>query len=124
MGEKREEKTSSKKSDNKSTNKKTNNKTDKKAAAKKQNPKKEIARIILMCIGFAICAVQLVLGIVLTVQVKNLKVLPTGLLVGIIVVFILISGKFKLTGDILIFCLSCLVCTHIKYENNIKLPNL
>lgn len=91
MGEKREEKTSSKKSDNKSTNKKTNNKTDKKAAAKKQNPKKEIARIILMCIGFAICAVQLVLGIVLTVQVKKLNVLPAGLLVGIIVVFILIT---------------------------------
>ena len=33
-----------------------------------------------MCIGFAICAVQLVLGIVLTVQVKKLNVFANVLI--------------------------------------------
>ena len=79
MGDNKGKKVDNKKTDNKVDNKKTDKKTDKKVRSK-NNSKKEIARIILMYIGFAICAVQLVLGIVLTVQVKKLNVLPTGLL--------------------------------------------
>ena len=46
--------------------------------------KKEMARIILMYIGFVICAIQLVMGIVLAVQVKKLNMLPTALIFVIV----------------------------------------
>ncbi len=67
--------------------KKTNNK-------KTSAVKKEMARIILMYIGFAMCVVQLVLGIFLAVQVEKLKFLPTGLVVLITIVFVLITAWF------------------------------
>lgn len=54
--------------------------------------KKEMARIILMYIGFVICAIQLVMGIVLAVQVKKLNMLPTALIFVIVFVFILITA--------------------------------
>ena len=133
MGDNKGKKVDNKKTDNKVDNKKIDKKTDKKTDKKvrsKNNSKKEIARIILMYIGFAICAVQLVLGIVLTVQVKKLNVLPTGLLVVIVVVFTLITvwlavmQRWLVPGivakiiSIMLIVGICLASTYVKATND------
>lgn len=61
---------------------------------KKDTEKRELLRKILMYIGFVICAVQLVLGVVLAVQVKKLNVLSSVLFVVILILFILITAWF------------------------------
>lgn len=120
MDNKKQEKTTKKPDNKKSNNKNT----------KKTSKKKEIARIILMYIGFAICAIQMVLGIVLIVQIKNLNVLPKGILITIAVVFILVTVWFAIMQRwmapgivskvlaIMVIVGICLASTYVKATND------